>query len=473
MCRVQFSLEVFLDRKIRGAAEVELSRITFGSIIQKGEFRTYPNFTTFDSISMHPVEFKKKDKYYKSVEFYTYVHGWEGNETSSGEGLAVKYENRVVHCTFRKKTTKSTDEGCQWVELLDAANTLMSKRRLPTAYFKIFDKVHRSKYNINDLANRLVISGPGMVKKFKHYSLKKRLGSRNNGGMKMKDSFKNGLLYPCLSKKSSQGSIDCGKVGNGGAVDSSLSEGRMNKVPHFLATVVRSANEATRNSAAFTFANDSKYFICPLNTPQMKSAGEQQTLAEFVVPTGETDARKVFEFVKQQNFPIGKDDLLVECNLTGMTLDWDFDKLIILKNKFPHVTTQVFQSDEVIGKCVNLCTKENVPTKYSPTYNCLFSPAEVTTHNIKFEESTYLSSMAKLIGVDNVCRNPSAKSTVSINNIKGCVAKVENDFEELAVSNCLGIGCDMKMTEAERLKMPSVSVISEGHDTDFFFHQAK
>jgi len=142
--------------------------------------------------------------------------------------------------------------------------------------------------------------------------------------------------------------------------------------------------------------------------------------------------------------------------LCGLRLDWSFELLLRLKQRFMHVTTKYF------FPYVFIITKACVPIKYHDEYDAYFSPAEITEYGLRFPSASNYSTTWKHLDPWGRHLNPSAKSTVSINNIKGSVANVESDFQLACMKYSLGITCYMRINEATRRRIFESAVSERG-----------
>lgn len=315
-------------------------------------------------------------------------------------------------------------------------------------------------YSMNDLKNRIVLNAPTIIKKYIMYDLNRRKNRKSAGCPKMSTAFNNGALFQILSKKNLFEQDDWFKQ-YPQCYDETMHEGRSSKAPHLLINVRRATNEGIRNSKALEFPNDAVNYYCMLNTKDLKSAGEQNILADFVMPNKETNDQHLLNALKKISTGVGY-TYVIDGYLVNCKGDWSLNHLIEIKKQFPHVTTQYYPPYVVFS------TKGSILIKYCEQYDCFFSPAETTFFNIKYPEYDLLSITAKEIGIDGLRKTTPAKITVTLNNMKGGVARISSDLHEKLLKNSTGITCYMKITDDEIEKILQYAVMSYNNDTTNF-----
>ncbi|ATY70178.1 lef-8 [Tomelloso virus] len=441
---IPIMLGSYLDFLIRGREEVEACRAQWGLFIVRGVLVIYPNFSTFDSLSMHV----RQTKHMKSIDWFMYV---------DDEGLAISYNNKSLTCTYKRKTYVNDNV---WIELLKEANPFKTNI-VQSEYVKMFDIMLQYHYSMNDLKNRQIINSPMAIVKYIQYDLSRRKKQKAAGCQKLSIVFENGSLYPAFNKKNAVDPDENTRQYNR-SYHNTMHEGRSSKASHFLPNVVRSSNAAVRNSNALSFPNDAIGYFCMLNMKDLKSAGEQNVLCDMVIMTEESDQMELFEYVKTISVDDGENTLMINGFPTGCRKNWTLDDLVALKLKFPNVTTQYYLP------YVFLLTRPCIPIKYSEQHNVFFTPEETTQFQITYPEAEMLSITAKQLPIESLIKTPSAKSTVSINNVKGSVAMVTSPLHELLMKHSLGVTCYMSINPDDVEKLIEYSVISHGHDTTNF-----
>lgn len=445
---IPIMLGSYIDYRIRGKAAVERSRAQWGAVILKGMLKIYTSFSTFDALSMHVRETNER----KSIEWFTYV---------DGEGVALCYSDKTVEWTYRNESRNHL-QSKEWIDLINRANPFVKHRHVqPSEYIDVFDRILERPYDMNDLKNRQFLNGVTIISKYIDYDLAKRKRKKGAGCVKMATAFESGSLYTVLSKKNTYETEEWCKTYPQN-YDNTLHEGRSNKTAHFLQTVSRASNEAFRNSKAVEFPCDAIDFFCILNTKELKSAGEQNVLADFVVMTEESDPMEVYKYVRLRTTPGARRHILINGFITDCRSEWTFEDFLAMKRSLPHVTTKFY------GPYVLLSTKASIPIKYSDRYDAYFSPAETTEYAVRFPEGSMLSLTAKVLDPNGLRKTPPAKSTVAVNNIKGSIAMVTSDFHRALMKQSLGATCYMETDRAKREAIANAAVLSRDNDTSHY-----
>lgn len=323
---IPIMLGSYIDYRIRGKAAVERSRAQWGAVILKGMLKIYTSFSTFDALSMHVRETNER----KSIEWFTYV---------DGEGVALCYSNKTVEWTY-KNESRDHLQSREWIDLINRANPFVKHRHVqPSEYVDVFDKILEYPYDMNDLKNRQFLIGVTIINKYIDYDLAKRKRKKGAGCVKMATAFESGSLYTVLSKKNTYETEEWCKTYPQN-YDNTLHEGRSNKTAHFLQNVTRASNEAFRNSKAVEFPTDAFDYFCILNTKELKSAGEQNVLADFVVMTEETDPMEVYAYVRRTSTGVGEHILINGFNGLSQRVD--------VRLLFGHETESAARDDEIL-----------------------------------------------------------------------------------------------------------------------------
>lgn len=460
---VPIVLGSYIDYLIRGKDAVLECRAQWGTVVLKGVLKIYASFSTFDALSLHIREVRDV----KSIDWYMYIPSSlspSSNEESSMsyDGLAISYRDSRVSWTYRRQTYVDSNE---WVSLLARSSPFPDAPFMPEEeYRRLFDTMLVHPYNMNDLKNRQFLNGAAIIAKYINYDLSRRRRKKGAGCLKMSIAFELGTLFQALSKKNFDAEVWCKNYPQN--YDNTLHEGRSNKAAFLLPNITRASNDAVRNSNALTFPSDAVNFFCMLNTKDLKSAGEQNVLADFVIMTEESNQRAVYAYLKAlvaETGNRGQNILAIDGYLVGLRCDWTLETLIRVKRQYGHITTKYY------GPYVCLSTRGSIPIKYSEEHDVFFSPAETKHYDIRYPEADILSTTAKQLGVMSLRKTAPAKATVSINNIKGSVANVTSEMHRLLMENNLGITCYIEMTEEERMRLIDLSVLSHGHDTANFW----
>jgi hypothetical protein len=445
-CSVPIMIGSYIDFCIRGAETVIENRALWGLVILRGQLKIYDNFSTFDALSMHVHQTKNTH----SINWFTYI---------GDDGLALNYNRRIITAIFKQQTYYNTTNPDIWIDCLQRSNPFHTIVYADD-YLTMFDTILRQEYSMNDLKIRQILNGPKIMRKYIVSDLNRRK-KQTSGNQKMAVAFESGSLFQVLSKKNAFSNDEWHK-NYPQNYDSTMHDGRSNKTAHFLPTISRASNAAIRNSNALTFPTDAVYYFCMLNTKDLKSAGEQNVLADYVIMSEDTDQMSLFHHLQTLNTNTG-DILTINGYLINCRCVWTLQHLIDVKRKFPHVTTQYNLP------YIRFSTRDCIPIKYNQEHNVFFSPAETTHFRIVYPERDLLSITAKELQWHSLCKTPPAKSTVSINNIKGSIAKVTSQLHKQLMQNSLGITCYMNMTQTTIESLIEYAVISHNNDTSDFF----
>lgn len=416
-----------IDYKIRGYEKVKRDQILWGTFILKGMLHYYTIFSTYDALSMHVVYTKKS----YHIEFYTYC---------KGNGVAIKYKNHIVEWIYEGKHYNSNEDGESWIDLLNYSNKYTQEVATSCKYRELFEAMLKYPYDMNSLANRRFLSGPTVMKKYIDYHFE----PRSKQTPSLASAFENGTIFVALCKNNQYENVEWFK-NYSQSYNIPLNDGRSDKSEHFLSTVTRVVNKGLRNSKkALSFPHDAYGFFCPLNTKDMKSAGEQNVLTDETIISMNTYDMPVYEYIQSKSQNDG-DYIFLNDHETHCRIKMDLNALIELKKKFPHVTTRYYRP------FVLITTKNSILLKYLHKYKVFFSPAEITEFEIEISETSILSITGKTLNKESYRRNQPAKSTVAINNFKGSVAICHSEFHEFLMKNTLGYSCYMRVVNQKRL----------------------
>ncbi|XP_025207329.1 uncharacterized protein LOC112603114 [Melanaphis sacchari] len=429
----------YVDYLIRGEEAVKRSRAQWGQVVLQGIPKIYMSFSTFDALSMHVRETKNQ----RSIEWYFYI---------DDDGVGLSYRDHVITITYKRETVTSADDAQLWIRLINAANPF-GTRSESNDYVDMFDVILSYPYDMNDLKNRKFLNCGTVINKSIEMLLKKNA----SGNVKMSEYFEIGNLYTALSKKSAYDHDESSKSYSQ-SFDSTLHDGRSNKISHYLSTVVRGSNEAFRNSSALVYPNDAFNYLCTVNTKDLKSAGEQNVLADFVMMTEDSDANLVYRYLQSISKSDGRNILILDGFLINCRCDWTFDVFLAMKRHRDcvNVTTKYYEP------YIYCHTKSSIPIKYSAEHDVYFSPAETTKYGITYEPAAQFSTTVKILDPWALVKNPPAKTTVAINNIKGSVANVTSAFHKQLISSSLGITCYVEIDDDLRIRILDSAVTGHG-----------
>lgn len=456
---VPIMLGSWLDFLIRGPAECLETRAQWGSVLIQGAYRLYPNYATFNPMSLHVRSAPRTNQRYAMV--YTYV---------GTSGLALTY-HEDGHVTYDYQGVQGrSDRG--WVDLLrqSTLRRVYSQARGPLvdeseqAFRDMCAARLRESFCMNALGNKRIVNAPNVIARF----VRRRLGESDPGGpsadgapaskrrrgysCRMNRAFETGQIFSGLGKRAV---VADAENRNGGGrhtqtFDQPMHEGRSSKTAHLLATVRRDSNAAVRNSNALAFPSDAINFLCPLTTKDLKSAGEQTVLCDMVIVSERSDPIAVLDYLAE-HVAVPRHETaaaaVADPAVSGyrvLVLDdqplqlrgvWSLGRLVALKRAHPFVTTRD------AGTHLFVSTSDSVPIKYEPTRKLFFSADETRQWRIKYPGLHQHSTMANELPLVTRTRTPPAKQTVSINHTKGSVATKTSETHRLLMENLLGVTC--------------------------------
>lgn len=443
---VPIILGTYLDFLIRGRDALLKTRAQWGQVIIRGTCKMYFSFSTFDALSMHV----RKSQGNLSIEWFFYV---------DGEGVALCYQDHVVRVTYKRETVTNLEDSGLWIDLINRANPFGGVAGEADDYLTMFDTMLTYPYDMNNLQNRQFLTCGTIINKVIEHNLIKKQKKKSSGNDKLSEIFENAKFFNILSKKNTYEN-DMSNKNYSQNYDNPLSDGRSNKTSHFLPTVTRASNEAFRNSSALVYPRDAVNYLCTVNTKDLKAAGEQNVLADFVIMSEMSDPQAVYGYMRKLHEPkTGQHSVILNGFLVNIRCTWTFETLLDVKRSecCKHVTTKYY------WPYVYVFTKDSIPLKFSDTYGVFFSPAETTEYGIRYEKGSQFSITANVLDKWALIKNPPAKTTVTINNIKGSVANVTSTFHKKIMCASRGLTCYIEIDEPLRQKIQDSSTLSTGN----------
>lgn len=428
-----------IDSRIRGLEALKETHILWGSFILEGTSTFYTHFSTFQSISTHPRIHKGK----VLIEKYAYFNG---------SGLALKYNGESVMWVYNKQSGDDVEGFIDYCKKSNPFEELGAPVN-QSDYFKMYNTIIENTDSMNTLTNRLCLNAPAIMKKYTDYDFKRRSKFKANGFMRQ--MFESGQVYATLSKQCLLSDYKCKSYPQN--YNSTLHDGRSDKLPYQLAVANKSSSQAIRNSPALKYPQCATGYYCSSTTKDLKSAGEQSTLTDFTITNEKTDPILLFYHLrhKYKNTDTSSPNILViDGQLINVQCTWSLTELIDLKKRYPHVTTNYTK------QYVEFATHASVLIKYSEEHDVFFSPSETTHFQISYPDLDYYSCVAKVLGPNALLRSHASKTTVSINNIKGSVAKLPSRLQKQLMRNTLGTTCYSTSTEEAIRSLKDLAIIS-------------
>jgi hypothetical protein len=432
----------WVDICIRGLKTVLESRVQWGAIIIMGTYRIYPNYLTYDPMTTH----LRETRHGRHVGLFTYV---------DGQGLALTYSGQQDSYDYNGAQGL---KDSRWVDLLAKANP---DGLAPTwaEFTSFYNVILADPHRRNDLGNRRTVNGANVMKRFvrKRTSMVTKNGRKPAHPSRMCRAFELGRVFIALGRRATASDAEnrsCGRSQQ--SYDHPMHDGRSSKMAHLLPTVTRDANPAVRNSNALAFPADAPKFFCPLTTKDLKSAGEQNVLCSGVIVSEDTDSSLVLAYIRSISTGVGS-VMVLNGTPTSYRRKWCFQDLLELKRNFPFVTTRLYPG------YVAFLTCGSITIKYCEALDHFFSPTEVIQageERIPFPELDLLSVTAQELPAGTLTRTPPAKLTVSINNIKGSVAKLTSKLHRDLMHNSLGVTCYMDAPDDYLDRLVNMAVLA-------------
>ncbi len=247
-----------------------------------------------------------------------------------------------------------------------------------------------------------------------------------NLGPKLTNTFKNGNMYYTLAQYLN---TDSKLVKGFKSIYQNVEAQKLNLGAMMTSTVKRSVNDTIKNSKALLFSNDGYWFICTIDSREMKGAGENVMLGQLVIIPIGIDVEKVVQFIVDN-----EDDLkngtgkVLKCVINSYLQPFTIahSNLIKIKNAFPTLSLMVFDGFLIIS------TSGYNQMKYSIKYGCFMNTHEY--ENIwtdAFEDyHPHLSyNTGAMYLPESIEMGLPAKLTVANANIKGACMTINSVLE--------------------------------------------
>lgn len=282
-------------------------------------------------------------------------------------------------------------------------------------YIKYFDFCIENFPALDDLSNKTIITAPTIF----HMIIENC--TKNPQYMSKLPSMLNGNLFHVLSSKVTS------YVKNDDFKTAYVPvEGhRVSLIPRFVSTIKRHISHVVRNSDALKLPRDSIHFICPLNIKEMKNAGETMALSQFVTVAPVVPLEELVVMLDE----LHQDDAPLKVCIEGYLSKFRLTKQNVIRLKQRFILGTMMYKEEYLV----IYNQGRVPVKYSPRYNMCVGVYEAF-HTYKDAFDDYVESAKFGAFALNFHRSlmhmPPAKSTVSINNMKGacCTLRTRTDM---------------------------------------------
>lgn len=283
-----------------------------------------------------------------------------------------------------------------------------------------------------------------------------------NLGSKLTNTFKNGNMYYTLAQYLNK---DSKLVKGFKSIYQNIEAQKLNLGAMMTSTVKRSVSDSIKNSKALLFSADGYWFICPIDSREMKGAGENVMLAQMViVPIGiETD--KVVSFIIEQQSVLIQGKTLLQCVINSFLQPFHVahSKLLMLKKKFPTISLMIFDRFLIIN------TTGYNQMKYSIKYECFMNTFEYE-HIWKDAFDNYHPHLkcntAAMFLPEAIELGLPAKLTVANANVKGACLNINSVLELVMFLHTNGASNAALIHRAERGDVLALVTFDGHRDTN-------
>ena len=194
-----------------------------------------------------------------------------------------------------------------------------------------------------------------------------------NLNARLTNIFKTGNMYFTLAQYLN---IESKLVKGFKSIYQNIEAQKLNMSATLTGTIKRSVNDSIKNSKALLFPADGFGFTCPIDSKEMKGAGENVMLSQLVIVPIGIDTKKVVDFL-WRNKELLKGDCdgnILQCVINSFLVPFTVNKnqLLLLKKEFPTLSLMIFDTFLIIS------TNGYNQMKYSVKYKCFMNPHEST-----------------------------------------------------------------------------------------------
>lgn len=351
-----------------------------------------------------------------------------------------KRQTKLFETTYKTNITNSV-KGETWINFINS-HSPFDVDYTEEDYIEYFDACLRDAPALDELANKTCITPNTILLKVLEIQILKvtknqkcsktpinaRLTSMSN---KLSTIIRNGNMFFALSNKIDYDAII---MTDYKSIYQTVEAQKLHLTAKLASTVKRSVNTCTINSSALYYPKDGMFFTCPIDTKDIKGAGENVSLAQLVITPKGIKMNILIEIFKskrlqsmQQLDPNQADDVLLHVVINSYITPYFITKSSLIKLK--KVCTII--NFMVFGKFLVINTNGNVLMKYSIKYKFFVTPYEFLylwpdafeeyTDHLKYNPcSFYLSS--------DIDMAQSAKRNVANANVKGRCNIIESQI---------------------------------------------
>lgn len=350
-----------------------------------------------------------------------------------------KRQTKLFQTTYKKNIT-NTAKGETWINFINS-HSPFNVEYTEEDYIEYFDACLTHAPELDELANKTCITPNKILLKVLETQMLKvtknqkgsktpinaRLTSMSN---KLSTIIRNGNMFFALSNKIDYDAVIMSEYKS---IYQTVDAQKLHLTAKLASTVKRSVNTCTINSSALYYPKDGMFFTCPIDTKDIKGAGENVSLAQLVITPKGIKMNILIEIFKsrrmndQQLDPNQSDDVLLHVVINSYISPYFVAKsnLVKLKKLCTIINFMVFGKFLVINTNGNVLMKYSIKYKFFVTpyeFQCLWPDAfdEYTDH-LKYNPCAfYLSS--------DIDMAQSAKRNVANANVKGRCNVIESQI---------------------------------------------
>ncbi|QLI62376.1 LEF-8 [Dikerogammarus haemobaphes nudivirus] len=279
---------------------------------------------------------------------------------------------------------ENTAEHETWIKFLNSNNPFDTKST-EEEYIEYFQACLKGAPQLDELANKTCMSVNSILLKVLESLINKvkttkgpisaRLTSMGN---KLTSIIKNGNMFFVLSSKMD---VEVNVISDFKTIYQTIDPQKLHLTSKLTSIVKRSVSTCTINSKALLYPNDGAHFTCPIDTKDIKGAGENVSLAQLVISAGgmkiSISMLKAFfttyggDLAKREN----EEDSLYVVVINSFITKFRVARTNLIKIKRKCVILSFMVYDD---KFLVINTKGRVLMKYSLHYNFFVTPYEYT-----------------------------------------------------------------------------------------------
>uniref|UniRef100_A0AAU8GCY0 DNA-directed RNA polymerase n=1 Tax=Faxonius propinquus nudivirus TaxID=3139431 RepID=A0AAU8GCY0_9VIRU len=337
-----------------------------------------------------------------------------------------KKSKRIYTQTYKANLIDKS-KNMTWMQFIQQNSPFPEIKFTENDYTKYFDACLQYAPKLDELSNKTCISPSNILNRILNYLINEVKNSNKgtiqtrltNMSMKLTLIFLNGNMFFVLSSK-----IDTKILSEYKTIYQSVESQKLHLISELNVVVKRSINAKTRNSAALEYPEDGFGFYCPIDTKDIKGAGENMSLAQLVISPPAIEFKNLIPILnKLCNKNNNGLQIVINSFLTHYYID--ANDLILLKKACPILPLMMY------GAYLNVSTIGHVVMKYSDKYNFFVTPYEYrylwTDAFEKYHNHLNYSPCAMYLPSFIELAQP-AKRVVSHTTIKGRSGIILNKF---------------------------------------------